>query len=79
MRISCYEREDGGSIPSRGAITYTSSEGIGLNPPKVDGLVQLQHEVPICLFSLKEEHPPYKWDTAERYRQEVPIADVVKW
>lgn len=24
------------------------------------------------LFSLKEEHPHYKWDTAERYRQEVP-------
>lgn len=27
----------------------------------------------LCLFSLKVEHPPYKWDTAERYRQEVPV------
>ena len=24
------------------------------------------------VLSLKVEHPPYKWDTAERYRQEVP-------
>lgn len=26
----------------------------------------------LCLVSLKVEHPPYKWDTADRYRHEVP-------
>jgi hypothetical protein len=25
-----------------------------------------------CLLSLKVEHPPYKWNAAEHYRQEIP-------
>ena len=29
----------------------------------------------LCLGSLKVEHPPYKWKTAEHYRNEVPMVD----
>lgn len=27
----------------------------------------------LCPISLKVEHPPYKWNTAERYRHRVPL------
>ncbi len=35
-----------------------------------------RYEIHTCenikVLSLKVEHPPYKWDAAERYRQDLP-------
>ena len=44
---------------------HTAQVG-GSNPPS---------STTLWVLSLKAEHPPYKWDTAERYRQDLPISN----